>query len=206
MPFSIQVQGLEELLRQLDKATGNAEHVAAEALYEGAGVMADAVSRAVHGIATEPFHYAKIEDGEKRKPSPEEKAAIVNSKAWGVAKFRKRLKKVDTIVGFNHAEYANVNFKHMSNEARTNYKAVYFKGHESNASSYLRVINRYTGKILGKGAQNQKPVGVIANAINHGTSFMEKQPFIRKAFSQSKAKATEAIEKRIKERLEELEL
>lgn len=204
--FRFDVTGMEELFEKLKKAEDQSLGIAAEGLYEGASIVADAVSRAVHGIATEPFHYAKIEDGEKRKPSPEEKAAIVNSKAWGVAKFRKRLKKVDTIVGFNHAEYANVNFKHMSNEARTNYKAVYFKGHESNASSYLRVINRYTGKKLGKGAQNQKPVGVIANAINHGTSFMEKQPFIRKAFSQSKAKATEAIEKRIKERLEELEL
>jgi HK97 gp10 family phage protein len=39
----------------------------------------------------------------------------------------------------------------------------------------------------------QKPVAVIANAINSGTSFMKKQPFIRKAVSQSKAKASEAI-------------
>ena len=36
-------------------------------------------------------------------------------------------------------------------------------------------------------------MAVIANAINSGTSFMKKQPFIRKAVSQSKAKASEAI-------------
>ena len=138
MPFSIQVQGLEELLRQLDKATGNAEHVAAEALYEGAGVMADAVSRAVQGIATEPFKYAT--GGKKRKASPEEKAIIANAKT-GVAKFRKNGISVQTSVGMQNAGYAQLGGK-------------------------------------------TKPIPLIANSINSGTSFMQKQPFLRKAFSQ----------------------
>lgn len=47
----------------------------------------------------------------------------------------------------------------------------------------------------------QKAVAQIANAINSGTSFMQKQPFIRKAESRGKAAAerrmTEAIEERI---------
>ena len=38
-----------------------------------------------------------------------------------------------------------------------------------------------------------KPIGVIANAINSGTSFMDKQPFIRKAFTKSRDKAEKAI-------------
>ena len=49
-----------------------------------------------------------------------------------------------------------------------------------------------------------KPIPQIANAINSGTSFMQKQPFIRKAFSQSKGAATAAIEAGIHAREDEL--
>ena len=38
-----------------------------------------------------------------------------------------------------------------------------------------------------------KPVAVIANAINSGTSFMQKQAFIRKGIRSSEARATEAV-------------
>ena len=199
--FRIDVSGVKELFSAMKEAEESSLGVAAMGLYEGAGIVADAVSRAVQGIATEPFKYAK--DGNKRKPSPEEKAAVASS-PHGVAKFRKRLGVVDTTVGYNQSGYVDVNFNHMSSSARTNYKAVRLKGHDSNASSFLREINRHTGGNLGKGAKNQKPVGVIANAINSGTSFMQKQPFMRKAFSQSKAAAQEAIEDGIKRRIEEL--
>lgn len=201
--FSFQVEGMDELFQKMKKAEDKSLGIAALALYEGAGIVADAVSAAVQGIATEPFKYAK--GGKKRKPSPEEKAAIASS-AYGVAKFRKKLDRVDTTVGFNQSDYVNVNFTHMSSSARTNYKAVKFKGHSSNASSFLKYARKVSGSNIGKGAQNQKPVGVIANAINSGTSFMEKQPFIRKAFSKSKHAAAAAIEAGIKARIDELDI
>ena len=201
--YRIEVTGINELFSKLKKAEEKSLGIAALGLYEGAGIVADAVSQEVRGISTAPFKYAK--NGEKRKPSPEEKAAIVGS-AYGVAKFKKRLNVVDTSVGFNNSGYVNVNFRHMSTGARTNYKKVTFKGHESNSSSFLREINRYTGGSLGKGAQNQKPVGVIANAINSGTSFMEKQPFITKAFRKSKSAAQAAIEAGIAARIKELDI
>lgn len=208
--FSFQVEGMQELFTAMKRAGDKALGVAAQGLYEGAGLVADAVSKEINAIQTEPFKYAK--DGKKRRPSPEEKDAIKNC-AHGVAKFRKKLDRVDTSVGFNGAGYVDVNFKHMSESARTNYKAVSFKGHESNSSSYLKALrstkNREKYGIssdFGKGAQNQKPIGVIANSINSGTSFMVKQPFMRKAFSQTKAAATAAIEAGIKARLEELEI
>ena len=67
MAFKIQVTGLAELTSKMGKLPENAAKVAAEALYEGAGVVADKVSSAVQGIATEPFKYAAR--GKKRKPS-----------------------------------------------------------------------------------------------------------------------------------------
>ena len=78
MAFRIQVTGLEELTSKMGKLPENAAKVAAEALYEGAGVVADKVSSAVQGIATEPLKYAA--GGRRRKPSPEEKAIVAGAK------------------------------------------------------------------------------------------------------------------------------
>ena len=71
MGFKIEVSGMEELILQMDKLEDKGRGVAAQALYEGAGVVADAVSSAVNSIATEEFHYTKFGT---RMPSPEEKA------------------------------------------------------------------------------------------------------------------------------------
>lgn len=160
MPFSIQWEGADELLRKMDKLPEKAAKIAAEALYEGAGVMADAVSQAVHGIATENFQYAA--GGRKRLPSPEEKAILEKAK-HGVARFRNDGTKIQTSIGFDNSGYAELNGK-------------------------------------------TKPIPLIANSINHGTSFMKKQPFLRKAFSQNQSAAVAAVEAGIRAREDELEL
>lgn len=208
--FRIDITGMDELYNKIKELNERAPGIASYALYEGARVVADAIGREVKSISTEPFKYAK--DGNKRKPSPEEKAALQEA-PYGVAKFRKNLHAVDTIVGYNQSGYVDVNFKHMNSGARTNYKAVQFKGKENTASSTLRYMRRQGGSAkngigadIGKGAQNRKPVGVIANAINSGTSFMQKQPFMRKAFSRSEKAATAVIEEEIRKRIEEINI
>ena len=160
MAWGVHVDGMQQLFNAFDKLPDKARKIASEALYEGAGVVADAVSSAVQGIATEPFKYAAR--GKKRKPSPEEKAIVASAK-HGVAKFRKTGVSVQTSVGYQNAGYASLNGK-------------------------------------------TKPVPLIANSINSGTSFMQKQPFMRKAFSQSKGPATAAIENGIKSREDELDI
>ena len=70
MTFMIDISGMEVLQKQFEKLQKEAPRAASYALYEGAGVVADAVSREVQGISTEPFKYVK--NGQKRKPSPEE--------------------------------------------------------------------------------------------------------------------------------------
>ena len=152
MPFSLQVDGLKELAGKLDKLPEKAADVAALALYDGAGTVADRVRREVQGISTEPFRYAA--GGRKRKASPEEKA-ILQQAPKGVAKFRRNGVTVQTSVGMQNAGYAQLN-----------------------------------GKTV--------PIPKIANAINSGTSFREKQPFLRKAFTQSRKAAEAAIEAGIK--------
>lgn len=196
MAFMIDVSGMKELQDKIKKLQEKSQYAASLALYEGAAVVADEVSRAVQGIATEPFHYAK--NGEKRKPSPEEKAVLTGS-PHGIARFRKKLQRIDTSVGYNGNGYAEVNWNHMSSKARTNYKAQRFKDHDYMTTSTLKFAGTYKRKV-----QNAKPIGAIANAINSGTSFMQKQPFMRKAFTKSKGKAIETIEAALERRINEM--
>ena len=158
MAYKISTSGMDDLLGKLQKAGDAAHDIAAAGLYEGAGVMADAVSQAVRGIATEPFRYAA--GGRRRLPSPEEKAVLEVAEK-GVAHFRDDGGSVNTSVGLNAAGYGTV-------------------------------------------AGRTKPVGLIANSINSGTSFMSKQPFYRRAQSQSKGQALGKIETKLRQEVDKL--
>lgn len=160
MAYTIRMEGMEELSGQLEKLGDKAQDVAALALYEGAGVVADAVSQAVQGIATAPFRYAR--GGRKRLPSPEEKAILTKART-GVAKFRKTGVSVQTSIGMQNAGYAQLGSK-------------------------------------------MKPIPLIANAIESGTSFMTKQPLIRKAARKAESRAAAVTEQGIESRIKDLEL
>lgn len=160
MAFSFEVSGMDELITKMNELEKNGQDVAALGLYEGAGVIADSVSSAISGISTAPFKHAK--KGQKRLPSPEEKALVAGAK-HGVAKFRKNPTRVDTSVGFQNAGYGKL------------------------------------GKVT-------KPIPQIANAINSGTSFMQKQPFFRRAFSQGTGAAEAAIEAKIESEIDKLHI
>ena len=105
MAMTMSTEGLDELGAMLAKLGAKAQDVASGALFEGAGVVADAFTSAISGIQTEPFKYAR--EGETRLPSPEEKAAL--SGKSGIAKFNKNGSEVDTIIGISGAAgYADV--------------------------------------------------------------------------------------------------
>ena len=158
MPYSVSTAGMDDLTQMLEDLGGAAQGVASAGLYEGAGVMADAVSQSVRGIDTEPFRYAT--GGHQRKPSPEEKA-LLEAAPKGVAKFKKSGTSVDTSVGLSRAGYG----------------------------------------MLGK---KLKPIPLIANSINSGTSFMKKQPFFRKAVSKNRGNTLTAIEDGINKAIEQM--
>ena len=192
MAYSIKAEGMEEISQLLSKLADAAPGAAAQALYEGARVMDEALTKEMRGIKTAPFKYAK--DGEERLPSPEEKQALLDA-GIGIARFNKNGTEVDTSVGINQAGYADVNWNHMDSRARTNYKAREFKGHENMTTSTLKAAGQYE-----RGLQNRKPIGAIANGINSGTSFMKKTPFFRKAVNSGGKKAAAAIRETIEER------
>ena len=207
MAYRFQSEGISELMKQFNAMEGQAMFVASQALYDGAAVMAKEIDRQARSIKTAPFKYAKT--GEMRLPSPEEKQMLLESGAMGIARFRKRLGAVDTSVGYNSAGYAAVKWNHMSSKARTNYKNATFKGRDITASSTLKHLRDQGGSqkygisaSIGKGAQNMKPIGVVANSINSGTSFMQKQPFMRKALKAAKPQCEAAIIKTAERLLE----
>ena len=159
MSFSFEVTGMDDLAATFIRLPDKARKIAAQALYEGAGIAADSISGAVHGIATEEFHYTKFGT---RLPSPEEKALLEGARK-GIAKFKKSKNNVNTSVGMQNAGY---------------------------------------GQLAGK----TKPISLIANSINSGTSFMSPQPFFRQARDQSAGAAAAAIESGIESRLDELSI
>lgn len=158
MAYQMTVDGMAEISELLTQMEEQAPAVAARALYEGAGVMADEIRKGAETIKTAPFDWASKTKGETRLPSPEEKE-IVTAAAAGIAKFNKNGTEVDTSVGFRNAGYAELK-----------------------------------GKMV--------PIPVIVNAINSGTSFMKKQPFVRRSAKTATPKAMEAMRKKIAEEFE----
>jgi len=183
---------ISQLLSQMEE---EAPAIAAQALYDGAAVMQKGLTEAALSIKTAPFKYAK--GGEKRLPSPEEKQIVLNA-GVGIARFDKNGTEVDTSVGYNAAGYADVNWNHMSGSARTNYKKQNFRKLEHMDAPTLKMAGVYK-----RGTQNSKPIGAIANAINSGTSFMQKQPFFRKGVNKHQREAMESMKRRIEKRFEE---
>lgn len=158
VPYTVKNEGMEEINAMLGKLEQGVNGIAAQAVYEGAGIIADELKSQAKGIRTAPFKYAT--HGRQRLPSPEEKAAILG--AGGIARFKNEGgAEVQTSVGYSNAGYAEV-----------------------------------AGRI--------KPIPLLVNAINSGTSFMKKQPFVRKANSSGGKKATAAMKEMIEKSLESL--
>ena len=109
MAMTIDVSGMEDVSRMIRELGERAQGIAAQGLYEGAGIMADGIRAGAQGIRTAPFQYAR--PGETRLPSPEEKAVVLAAKGEGISKFRKNGDEVQTSIGYSKAGYADLNGK-----------------------------------------------------------------------------------------------
>ena len=95
MAMTISTEGMDELSAMLAKLGDKAQEVASKALYEGAGVVANAMKKGTGSISTEPFKGKRVYG--YRLASPEEKAAVHGK--TGIAKFDKNGSEVNTLVG-----------------------------------------------------------------------------------------------------------
>ena len=103
---SLSTFGLDEMIADFEKAEAAAQGIAKASLYEGAAVVADAIHASLDSIQTEPFRYVP-EGGEKRLPSPEEKAAAKAAK-FGVAKNQTNGAEANTVVGIAGSGYVHL--------------------------------------------------------------------------------------------------
>lgn len=158
MPYTVKTEGMDEINAMLGRLEQGVNGVAAQAVYDGAGIIADELQKQAKSIRTAPFKYASR--GGTRLPSPEEKEAIIGKA--GIARFDNQGgAEVGTSVGYNNSGYALV-------------------------------------------AGKMRPIPLLVNAINSGTSFMKKQPFVRKANSSGGKKAVAAMKEKIETSLEAL--
>ena len=96
--MTISTEGLDQLSKMLAELGNKAQDVASASLFDGAGVVADALNAGIGKIQTAPFKYAP--EGHTRLPSPQEKAAL--ERKVGIARFRKDGASVDTIIGISY--------------------------------------------------------------------------------------------------------
>ena len=98
MAMTIKTDGLDHLAKMLAELGNKAQQAARAGLYDGAGIVADALNRGISSIQTETFQYAQ--PGQTRLPSPQEKAAL--ERKVGIAKFRNMGDEVDTLIGISY--------------------------------------------------------------------------------------------------------
>ena len=110
MAMKIETKGLDELNYMISKLGSEAMNVASAALYDGAGIVADAMKAAANSIQAEPQRPKNRPPAKTpaRLPTPAEKAAVVDK--TGIAKFRKTNGEVNTLIGVaGNAGYAMIN-------------------------------------------------------------------------------------------------
>ena len=99
MAMTVSTSGIESLEKMLQQLGDKAPDVAAEALYEGAEIIANAYKHAAGSIHAKKRQHNEP-DGQNpsraRYPTPHEKEAL---KKIGVARFHKDIDGVNTIIG-----------------------------------------------------------------------------------------------------------
>lgn len=150
----------------LERTEAGAKGAMSAALYEGAGIVADAINAQVASLATEPWRWVGPDD-KPRLICPEEKAALTGSTMAGIAKFAKDGDSVDTSISFS-------------------------------------ALSGYADLNIDKRKPERIPIPLLARAVNAGTSFRVKQPFMRKACTTAKSKAQGRMAAVLEERLNKI--
>ena len=109
MAWSMKTEGLTELSEMLGQLADQAEKVASGALFDGAGIVADAYSKAIDSIESKPNRFYAVAGKYQRLPTDAEKNALRGK--IGIAKFRKNGSEVNTIIGLANAGYVEIEGK-----------------------------------------------------------------------------------------------
>ena len=162
----MQIRGLEEYEKALSQMANFTEEIGKEAVYVGAGIVADAIRNEIYTL---PVGEGEI-SGLPPKAKEGQKIAVISKRqradlleSLGIAKIENRKGYIQTKVGFD---------------------------------GY--------GSVKTKKWPNGLPNVILARSINSGTSFMEKNPFARRAVSKSKNTAEKAMGNKVNEEIKKI--
>lgn len=152
------VVGLEAAFNELGELSRETEGIGKMCVYDGAGVVADALKAKINGLPVRDPNKHGSPKARVRGVTPDEKQALISG--MGIATMRTAGGNINTVIGFDG----------------------YF----------------------GKGTNNYpkgKPIPMIANAVNRGTSWLQATPFVNQAYNGSKAAAEAAMAARFDEEI-----
>lgn len=158
-------KGIDEYISALEKYSDRADGIIKQAVYDGAGVMAQAAERAIKALPEEDFRYA-FPDHPLTGITAEQKEDLVNG--FGITHFSDTLN--NSPIPYTHVKLG-------------------FDG-------YGRTSTNVFGwdKTKGKATQHGKlPNIVLARAVESGTSFRVKHPFMRQAVNTARAETTRVM-------------
>lgn len=103
-------EGIDKYIAELNRLEANTDEVIGRAVYEGAGIVADAAKAALQGIQTDDgFHRpGDMRDG----PTSEEKQALINS--FGISRMRNQDGYVNVKLGFKGKNPSGLNNSGMA--------------------------------------------------------------------------------------------
>lgn len=91
------IKGLDEFINRLEKAQRKPEDIVKKALYEGAGVVADAIRSSVASLPVDESHGTRARP--KHGITGVEKAGLLSG--IGISKMRTESAQVNVVIGFN---------------------------------------------------------------------------------------------------------
>lgn len=103
-------EGIDKYIAELDKLEANTDEIIGKAVYEGAGLVADAARRALQDIETDDDYHP---EGEMRKgPTTEEKEALEAS--FGISRMRDDNGYIHVKIGFHGRNPSGLNNSGMA--------------------------------------------------------------------------------------------
>jgi len=157
---TIQVKGLDAVSLMLDRFEDDTEAIVKVGLYEGAGILADAVKSEIEALPTDK---GPITDSHPIMSGPTQVQKDGLLSGFGISRFRRDGDVINVSIGFDGY-----------NDFKTSH---YPQG---------------------------QPNVLVARSINSGTSYMAKNPFVKRAINKAKDKAVEAVQERIRKAAREI--
>lgn len=152
------VVGLEAAFSELGELSQQSEGIGKMCVYDGAGVVADALKAKISGLPVRDPNQHGSQKKRVKGVTPAEKEALLTG--MGIATMRTAGGSINTVIGFDG----------------------------------------YFGEGT-KGYPKGKPIPMIANAVNRGTSWLQATPFVNQAYNGSKAAAEAAMAARFDEEI-----